>query len=117
MGDFLEEPIHTYSLGMKKKLSLLIALIHQPRLLIMDEPLNGLDPMTVYTIKDYINDYIKKGNSVLMSTHMMDVAESFCYHISVFKNGNLLIHQSIKVIRENQSTTLEEYIIQLDINA
>src|SRR5690625_5161284 len=81
MGDFLEEPIHTYSLGMKQKQSLLIALLHQPRLLIMDEPLNGLDPMTVYTIKDYINDYIKKGNSVLMSTHMMDVAESFCSHI------------------------------------
>src|SRR5690625_114023 len=98
---------------MKKILSWCIALIHQPRLLIMDEPLYGLDPMTVYTIKDYINDYIKKGNSVLMSTHMMDVAESFCSHIAVIKNGNLLIHQCIKDMRANQSTTLEEYFVQL----
>src|SRR5690625_4297894 len=113
MGDYLEEPIHTYSLGMKKKLSLLIALIHQPRILIMDEPLNGLDPMTVYTIKNYINAYIEKGNSVLMSTHMMDVAESFCSHIAVIKKGNLLIHQSIKDMQKNQSKTLEEYFIQL----
>src|SRR5690625_270301 len=90
MGDYLEEPIHTYSLGMKKKLSLLIALIHQPRILIMDEPLNGLDPMTVYTIKNYINAYIKKGNPFLFSTHIIDIPESYSSLFAAIRKGIFL---------------------------
>lgn len=113
MKDFLKDPIHTYSLGMKKKLALLIALIHQPKLLIMDEPLNGLDPMTVYTIKNYLNEYIKKGNSVLFSTHMMDVVENFCSHIAVIKQGTLLTHQKISDLKTSEFKSLEKYFIDL----
>lgn len=113
MESFIDKPIYTYSLGMKRKLSLLIALIHQPKLLIMDEPLNGLDPMTVYTIKEYLTDYVKRGNAVLFSTHMMDVAESFCTEIAIIKEGELLIHESLETMREKRTSSLEEYFIQL----
>lgn len=113
MAEFIDKPIYTYSLGMKRKLSLLIALIHQPKLLIMDEPLNGLDPMTVYTIKEYLTDYVKRGNAVLFSTHMMDVAESFCTEIAIIKEGELLIHESLEKMRGKSTDSLEKYFIQL----
>ncbi|SDB85546.1 ABC transporter ATP-binding protein [Shouchella lonarensis] len=113
MRRFLGEKIHTYSLGMKKKLSLLIALIHQPKLLVMDEPFNGLDPMTVYAIKDYMKRYVNKGNAVLISTHMLDAAEHFCTHVAILKDGHLLSYQKTKNIKKQGSETLEAYFVNL----
>ncbi|MDQ0164055.1 ABC transporter ATP-binding protein [Aeribacillus alveayuensis] len=112
MESFINDPIYTYSYGMKKKLSLLVSLIHKPNYLIMDEPFNGLDPSTTHNIKNFLYEYSSGETAVLLSTHMLDVAEKFCTHVAIIKDGNLIIFDEIKNIKsENQVTTLEEFFI------
>lgn len=112
MESFINDPIYTYSYGMKKKLSILISLIHKPKYLIMDEPFNGLDPSTTHNIKNFLQKYAIDGNAVLLSTHMLDVAEKFCTHVAIINDGNLIIFDKIKNIKsKDQITTLEEFFI------
>ncbi|MGY3316868.1 ABC-2 type transport system ATP-binding protein [Peribacillus simplex] len=117
MESFINDPIHTYSYGMKKKLSLLVSLIHKPNYLIMDEPFNGLDPSTTHNMKNFLHDYASEKTAVLLSTHMLDVAEKFCTHVAIIKDGNLIVFDDIKNIKsKNQETSLEEFFID-KINA
>lgn len=112
VDSFIDQPIHTYSFGMKKKLALLISLIHQPKYLMMDEPFNGLDPFTTHNIKNFLQAYATWGNGVLLSTHMLDVAEKFCTHIAIINSGNLIIFDEIKNIRSHDGdVSLEKYFI------
>ncbi|MGX9290933.1 ABC transporter ATP-binding protein [Bacillus sp. A015] len=83
-GDFL---IKTYSHGMKQKISIAAALIHQPSILILDEPLTGIDLMSGKTIRDLLKEYVKKGNTVLLSTHLLELAHSLCDTIGIIHNG------------------------------
>ncbi|MFT8872945.1 MAG: ABC transporter ATP-binding protein [Sporolactobacillus sp.] len=112
--DFIDHEIHTYSLGMKKKLSLLISLISNPKYLIMDEPFNGLDPMTTFNIKNFLNDFTINNGAVLISTHMLSVAEQFCTHVAIIHKGNLVIFDSLKNLKnKNPNTNLESLFIQI----
>ena len=100
MRDFIDKEIHTYSLGMKKKLSLLISLISNPKYLIMDEPFNGLDPITTYSIKVFLKEFAEKEGAVLISTHLLNDVEKFCTHVAIINKGSLILFDSLNNIRK-----------------
>lgn len=114
MEEFLKQPIHTYSYGMKRKLSIALALIHQPSLLIMDEPFNGVDPVTVNNIKQLLKSYTSKGNSVLISTHAIDSVEKLCSSIAVIKKGEMLLFGDLdEILKKQPEKDLEDLVISL----
>jgi len=88
-GD-LAEPIAAYSHGMKQKLAIISALIHAPKLLIMDEPFVGLDPKASRAVKDTMREKCSEGCSVFFSTHILEVAEKLCDKVVIIKNGRLV---------------------------
>ncbi len=90
--------IKTYSHGMKQKLSIAAALIHQPKILILDEPLTGIDLISGKTIRTLLKEYVKQGNTVLLSTHLLELAHSLCDTIGIIHEGVLrrsISHPSI----------------------
>ena len=88
-GD-LGQPISSYSHGMKQKLAILSALIHQPRLLMMDEPFVGLDPSASHQLKTIMRELCNQGCAIFFSTHVLEVAEKLCDKIAIIKNGRLV---------------------------
>ncbi|MDQ0418445.1 ABC-2 type transport system ATP-binding protein [Croceifilum oryzae] len=86
-GDTL---ITTYSHGMKQKLSIAAALLTKPRILILDEPLTGFDPPSAKFMKDFLREYVKAGNSVLVTTHILEVAQHFCDRVGIIGEGKLV---------------------------
>jgi ABC-2 type transport system ATP-binding protein len=83
MAQYFDVPIATLSMGMKQKVSLIAALIHQLPILLLDEPLNGLDAKSIRIIKDLLSLHTQKGGAVLFSTHIMEVAEHICTRIGI----------------------------------
>ena len=90
MGPYLNNLISSYSHGMKQKLALIAAFSHTPKLLILDEPFVGLDPEAFVILKEQMKELCASGNSVLFSSHILDVVEKVCNKISVIKHGQLL---------------------------
>lgn len=88
--DALGDIISSYSHGMKQKLVIISALIHNPKLLILDEPFTGLDPQASFTVKEIMKDICKKGGAVFFSTHVLDVAEKICNKVAIIKKGKLV---------------------------
>lgn len=87
----LGDLISSYSHGMKQKLAIIAALIHTPKLLIMDEPFVGLDPKASITVKDKMKKLCREGTAVFFSTHVLDVAEKICNKVAIIRNGELVI--------------------------
>lgn len=83
--------IETYSLGMKRKLAFAAALLHDPDVLILDEPLNGLDPRMVREVKDLLHEMRAKGKAILMSTHLLDVAQAMCSQVAIIAAGRIVL--------------------------
>lgn len=100
MEDAYEKVISSYSKGMKQKLLIIAALIHNPRLIIMDEPFSGLDPVTVEQLKEIIKQESKKGKAVLFSSHMLEIAEKICTQIVMIKEGIVVVDENIREKRE-----------------
>lgn len=100
---FLGNTINTYSHGMKQKLSIISALIHKPKVLLLDEPFVGLDPISSHNLKEIMNDLTKDGVSIFFSTHVLEVAEKLCNKVAVIKNGKLVIHDSMKKVIKDKS--------------
>lgn len=111
----LNTPISSFSHGMKQKLALISALIHTPRLLILDEPFAGLDPKAAFTVKTIMKEFCAEGNAIFFSTHVLEVAEKLCNKIAIIKNGELIACGPIDEIRGRQS--LEEVFLELTENA
>ncbi len=86
----LGELISAYSHGMKQKLAIISALIHQPRLLVLDEPFVGLDPKAAVTLKGYMRELCESGGAVFFSTHVLEVAEKLCSKVAIIKDGQLV---------------------------
>ena len=86
----LGSPIGGYSHGMKQKLAIISALIHRPRLLVLDEPFVGLDPAASHLLKGYLAQLCAQGGAVFFSTHVLEVAERLCHRIAIIKNGRLI---------------------------
>ncbi|MCD8200658.1 MAG: YwaF family protein [Clostridia bacterium] len=87
MDESMDSKIETYSHGMKQKTAIIAALVHDPKVLVLDEPLTGLDPVSIYEVKECLKEHAAKGNIVFFSTHLMDVAEKLCTRVIVIKGG------------------------------
>ncbi|MEI3160184.1 MAG: ABC transporter ATP-binding protein [Monoglobus pectinilyticus] len=87
----LGDLVSSYSHGMKQKLAIISALVHQPKLLILDEPFVGLDPKASIALKEIMHNICNEGGSIFFSTHVLDVAEKLCNKIAIIKNGELVV--------------------------
>ena len=112
MSDKLNDTIESYSHGMKQKVVLISALSHNPRILIMDEPFVGLDPIAVHDVKEVLNEMVKEKKIVFYSTHILDVAEKLCSRVAIIKNGKLIKSGSMKEIKGDKS--LENVFMELE---
>ena len=109
-GD-LSQPINTYSHGMKQKLAILSALIHQPRLLMMDEPFVGLDPSASHQLKLLMRQLCQEGSAIFFSTHVLEVAEKLCDKVAIIRGGKLVASGSMEDVKGDAS--LEEVFLEL----
>lgn len=100
---FLGNTINTYSHGMKQKLAIISSLIHSPKLLILDEPFVGLDPVSAHKLQDILKELTSGGSAVLFSTHVLEVAEKLCNKVAIIKNGKLVVSGNIKKVLKDKS--------------
>lgn len=107
----LGDSISSYSHGMKQKLAIISALIHKPKLLILDEPFVGLDPMASHTLKTIMSDLCKEGSAIFFSTHVLEVAEKLCNKIAIIKGGKLVSCGTTQEVKGNSS--LEDVFMEL----
>lgn len=107
----LGDLISSYSHGMKQKLALISALIHKPKLLVLDEPFVGLDPKAAHTVKQIMREMCDNGSAIFFSTHVLEVAEKLCDKIAIIKNGKLLRSGTIDEVKGDES--LEDAFLEL----
>ena len=110
-GD-LAQPISAYSHGMKQKLAVISALIHQPRLVIMDEPFVGLDPKASHLLKGIMRDICDGGGAIFFSTHVLEAAEKLCDKVAIIKNGKLIKSGTMEEVKGD--TSLEDVFLELE---
>jgi len=108
----LAQPISAYSHGMKQKLAIISALIHEPELVIMDEPFVGLDPRASRTLKEIMRDICNRGGAIFFSTHVLEVAELLCDKVAIIKNGKLLKSGTMSDVKGD--TSLESAFLELE---
>ena len=108
----LGDVIQSYSHGMKQKLALISALIHDPKILILDEPFVGLDPISSHKLKEVMKDMCEKGTCIFFSTHVLEVAEKLCNKIAVIKDGKLVTDGEMKKVTKDKS--LEDVFMELE---
>ena len=109
--DALAEKVGGYSHGMKHKLAIVAALMHEPKLLIMDEPFVGLDPKAAFILKQFMRKFCDNGGAIFFSTHVLEVAEKLCDKIAIIRGGKLLASGDIESVKGNES--LEEVFLEL----
>lgn len=112
--DDLGNLISGYSHGMKQKLVLIAALIHNPKLYVLDEPFVGLDPKASYILKEILKEKAQEGKIIFFSTHVLDVAEKLCNKIAIIKDGKLVADGKMDKIIEDKS--LEQVFMELVVN-
>ncbi len=108
----LAQPISSYSHGMKQKIAIISALIHDPKLLIMDEPFVGLDPKASFLLKEEMKRICENGGAIFFSTHVLDVAEKICDKIAIIKGGVLIRSGSMDEVKGDES--LESVFLELE---
>lgn len=108
----LAQPIATYSHGMKQKLAIISAWIHNPKLIIMDEPFVGLDPKAAHILKGMMREVCDNGGAILFSTHVLEVAEKLCDKIAIIKEGKLIRSGTMEEVKGDDS--LEEVFLELE---
>jgi ABC-2 type transport system ATP-binding protein len=108
--------INSYSDGMKKKISLISAFLHKPKLLILDEPLNALDPRSARIVKDFLHELKSQGVTTILSTHVLEIAEAVCDRIAIMYQGNILALGNMNELRQKASlpnSGLEDIFLKL----
>lgn len=108
----LAQPISAYSHGMKQKLAIISALVHDPKLMIMDEPFVGLDPKASHLVKQLMREICDRGGAIFFSTHVLEVAEKLCDKIAIIKNGRLVASGSMEEVKGDES--LESVFLELE---
>lgn len=108
----LAQPIAAYSHGMKQKLAIISAWIHEPKLIIMDEPFVGLDPKAAHLLKGMMREVCDQGGAIFFSTHVLEVAEKLCDKIAIIKGGRLIRSGTMEEVRGDDS--LEEVFLELE---
>ena len=110
-GD-LAQPIAAYSHGMKQKLAIIAAWLHDPRLIVMDEPIVGLDPKAAHTLKGMMRQVCDNGGAIFFSTHVLEVAEKLCDKVAIIKGGRLIRSGTMEEVKGDDS--LEEVFLELE---
>ena len=112
LTDDLAQPISAYSHGMKQKLALISALIHDPKLVIMDEPFVGLDPIAAHEVKLIMRNICDRGGAIFFSTHVLEVAEKLCDKVAIIKDGRLIKSGTMEEVKGDAS--LESVFLELE---
>ncbi len=107
----IDNPIKTYSHGMKQKITIMAALVHDPKLWILDEPLTGLDPNSIHQVKECMKEHAAKGNIVFFSSHIIDVVERICDKITIIKKGQIQVTKTVEEIEKEGP--LEEFYLKI----
>ena len=112
LGGAIYQPISSYSHGMKQKISIMGALIHKPKVFILDEPMVGLDPFTANQLKKYIKAYAEEGNLVLFSSHNLDVVNKLCNRVYIIDQGGILEMLDMKEFNQS-GRDFEDYFLSI----
>ncbi len=115
MTDDLTLPISDCSHGMKQKVALIGALIHEPRLILMDEPFVGLDPVASHQLKNVMQEHCRQGGAIFFSTHVLEVAEKLCHKVAIISGGKLVASGTMDAVRGDAS--LEQVFLELEDKA
>lgn len=102
--------ISAYSHGMKQKLVIISALVHSPKLMVLDEPFVGLDPKSSFVLKNIMKEFVANGGAIFFSTHVLDVAEKLCNKVAIIKQGNIIASGSMEEIKKDSS--LEQVFLE-----
>lgn len=114
MLEALGDAMQNYSHGMRQKIMVIGALVHNPAVWILDEPLTGLDPKSAFALKQMMREHADAGNSVLFSTHVLEVAEKLCDRVIIINHGKKLFDGSIETLRENRKEEdLEKIFLEM----
>jgi ABC-type multidrug transport system ATPase subunit len=114
LGAALDLEIGTYSKGMRQRVAFASALLHRPPALVLDEPTSGLDPRFAKLVKGWIREYANRGNTVLMSTHVTEIAESLCDRVAVIHKGRIAAMDAPRALRESAGVaTLEDAFVRI----
>lgn len=112
LTDDLAQPISAYSHGMKQKLAIISAWIHEPKLIIMDEPFVGLDPKASHLLKEMMREHCCHGGAIFFSTHVLEVAEKLCDKVAIIKDGKLIVSGTMEQVKGDAS--LEDVFLELE---
>ena len=112
LSNDLGQPISSYSHGMKQKLAVIAAWLHEPQLILMDEPFVGLDPKASHLLKEMMREHCDKGGAIFFSTHVLEVAEKLCDKVAIIKQGNLIKAGTMEEVKGDDS--LEEVFLELE---
>ena len=115
MTDDLAQPISDCSHGMKQKIALIAALLHKPKLILMDEPFVGLDPIASHQLKNVMAQHCAEGGAIFFSTHVLEVAEKLCHKVAIIKSGKLVACGAMDEVRGQAS--LEQVFLELEDKA
>ncbi len=114
LQDKLDSPIKSYSHGMKQKICVIGALIHEPKVWILDEPLTGLDPKSAKELKGLMREHCEKGNVVFFSSHVLEVVEKLCDRIAIIKDGEIIASFTMEELEQKQQgKSLEDIFLEL----
>ena len=115
MQTALNDKIQSYSHGMRQKIVIIGAILHNPAVWILDEPMTGLDPKSAFALKEMMKEHTKKGNTVFFSTHVLDVAEKLCDRIAIINKGKILFCGTLDEMRVmmKENSSLEEMFLEI----
>lgn len=118
ISDALLDQIHSYSHGMRQKIIIIGALIHNPFVWILDEPMTGLDPKSSFVLKEMMREHVQSGKTVFFSTHVLEVAEKLCDRVAIINKGKILFYGRIDEIRNHfkENTSLEKIFLEMTEN-
>lgn len=117
MSNALGDKIQSYSHGMRQKIVIMGALLHQPKVWILDEPMTGLDPKSSFELKAMMREHADKGNTVFFSTHVLEVAEKVCDKVAVINQGKILYAGDMAGLKKTSDTSLEKMFLEMTDNA
>lgn len=112
LTDDLAQPVSAYSHGMKQKLALISGWIHEPKLILMDEPFVGLDPKASHLLKELMHEHCERGGAIFFSTHVLEVAEKLCDKVAIIKQGKLVASGGMEDVKGDAS--LEDVFLELE---
>ena len=117
LSDALASPMMGYSHGMRQKIMVIAALLHEPPVWILDEPMVGLDPKSAFALKQLMREHADAGNAVFFSTHVLEVAEKLCDRVIIIKTGNILYNGTLEELeKQNENRSLENIFLELTDN-